>query len=657
MTELIWKDKHDATGRRNAPLQIALPFQTIETVNESAEDRVHSQQLFMQGMDSEWRNRLIWGDKKYVLPSLLEEFAGKVDLIYIDPPFATGADFSFTARIPDSPDSFEYETTEFTKQPSGIEMKAYRDTWSQGLDSYLKWFYETVVYLRELLKESGSIYVHLDYNICHYAKVVLDEVFSSYCFKNEIIWQKLTSAKPQSSTYPNIHDVIYYYSKSAKYIFNKQYLEKNEKLLQTHYRHVDERTGKRYSLDNFTQSGQGEPRQFGDQILAPPPGKHWIWSQERINAALEENLIVFSSSGMPYVKRFYEDTKGHMAEDIWLDLNPVNPMAKERVGYPTQKPESLLERIIKTSSNEDDLILDCFCGSGTTAAVAEKHGRRWITSDLGRFAIHTTRKRLLEISELKPFVVQNLGKYERQVWQSAEFGEDNIRRQLNYRSFVLELYHANPLQGYSWLHGLKNGRMVHVGAVDSPVTESDVTNLAIEFRQSIGKGMDSPTSNGIDILGWDFAFELNELAKIKAQEAGLDIKFKKIPLDVMDPRAVKEGDIQFFELAALEVKQSITNKKLLLELANFIIPQDELPEEVRDKISHWQQWVDYWAVDWNYQNDTFHNQWQSYRTRKDQTLILKASYSYEDTGIYTVMIKVVDILGNDTTKMIKVEVR
>jgi adenine-specific DNA-methyltransferase len=168
MTELIWQGKYDENGKRTAPLRVSLPFQTVETINESSMERQRMLDLFSAGRDSDWRNRLIWGDKKYVLPSLLDEFAGKVNLIYIDPPFNVGADFSFTATIADHPDTDEDETSEFLKQPSLIEQKAYRDTWGRGMESYLQWFYETIIILRDLLAENGSIYVHLDWHVSHY---------------------------------------------------------------------------------------------------------------------------------------------------------------------------------------------------------------------------------------------------------------------------------------------------------------------------------------------------------------------------------------------------------------------------------------------------------------------------------------------------------
>ena len=306
----------------------------------------------------------------------------------------------------------------------------------------------------------------------------------------------------------------------------------------------------------------------------------------------------------------------------------------EAVGYPTQKPEALLDRIIKASSNEGDLVLDCFCGSGTTAAVAEKLNRRWIACDLGRFAIHTTRKRLLSIPNVRPFVVQNLGKYERQQWAGAQFGDAPstafggppppprggglAARQRAYVEFILKLANAAPLNGYSWLHGVKSGRMVHVGAVDAPVSVGDVTQIAAEFRRAIGTGKDAPKTNGVDVLGWDFAFELNEIAKQQAAAANIQMRFLRIPRDVMDKRAVDEGDIKFFELAALSVDVTTQKRNVWLKLKDFIIPPDDVPEEARRAVKHWSQWIDYWAVDWDNKSDTFHNEWQAYRTRKDK---------------------------------------
>jgi len=235
MVELTWQGKYDADGKRTAPLRLQLPFQTVETVNESAQQRQMALDLFSAGRPAEWRNRLIWGDKKYVLPALLDEFAGQVDLIYIEPPFATGADFSFQVSVEDE---------RFVKEPSIIEQKAYRDTWGQGLDSYLHWFYETVVLLRELLTENGGIYVHLDYHVSHYAKAILDQVFGNENFMSEVIWKR-TSAYGSADRYGPIHDTIFYYGKGGKRTWNKPITEYDDSYIRRFYRKEDE-DGRRY---------------------------------------------------------------------------------------------------------------------------------------------------------------------------------------------------------------------------------------------------------------------------------------------------------------------------------------------------------------------------------------------------------------------------
>ena len=228
MTELIWEGKYK-DGKKATPIRISLPFQTIETVNESAQQRQKTLDFFAADPATvyirEWRNRLIWGDKKYVLPSLLPEFAGKVSLIYIDPPFNVGADFSFTATIPDNPETDEDESAQFVKEPNIIEQKAYRDTWGKGLDSYMQWFYETCLLLKELLTEDGSIYVHLDWHIGHYVKILMDEVFGEDYFRNEIVWCYQGTGK-YPKQYKRKHDTIFFYTKRDEWLFNAREIGK-----------------------------------------------------------------------------------------------------------------------------------------------------------------------------------------------------------------------------------------------------------------------------------------------------------------------------------------------------------------------------------------------------------------------------------------------
>jgi adenine-specific DNA-methyltransferase len=672
MTELIWDGKYK-DGRRQGPVRISLPFQTIETVNESAQDRQRTLELFMAGRETEWRNRLIWGDKKYVLPSLLSEFAGKVNLVYIDPPFNTGGDFAFTATIPGYPELEEDETTRFVKEPSILEQKAYRDTWGVSvkdrargvsqLDSYLKWFYETVALLKDLLAENGSIYVHLDWHIGPYCKVLLDEIFGAERCLNEIVWKR-TSARSDSHSYNHIHDTIFLYAKSDKFHFNLQHTPYDEDYIEGFYRFVEEGTGRKFRVSDLMAAGtrKGSSGQPWRGIDPNVRGNHWKYTIEKLDQLGREGRIYWprKEKGVPGYKRYLDEMPGVALQSVWTDISPIAAQAAENANYATQKPEALLERIVKASSDEGDLVLDCVVGSGTSAVVSEKLRRRWIACDLSRFAVHTTRKRLLGISGVRPFVVQNLGKYERQAWQVAEFptnGDNGLQQQRQreaaYRTFILDLYHAAPLSGNAWLHGTKGGRMAHVGAVDAPVTLADVKAIARETWKAIGSNKGAITKAGVDILGWEFAFELNELAKQVAAESRIDVAFKKIPREVLDRRAVDQGDVRFFELGALSLEVKQRRREATLKLTDFVIPTDDIPDEARKAIKHWSQLIDYWAVDWDFKGDTFHNQWQTYRTSKEPRIELDTKYTYPGPGKYTIVVKVIDILGNDTTKTLE----
>jgi len=651
MTELIWDGKYK-DGKKQGPVRIALPFQTIETVNESAQDRRRNLELFASGRSTEWRNRLIWGDKKYVLPSLLAELAGKIDLIYIDPPFDTGADFSFTATIPEA----DSEGIEFTKQPSLLEQKAYRDTWGvdpedrqrgvTSTDRYIKWFYETAIILRELLAENGTLYVHCNQTMLPFLRGALDDLFGleKPHERRDLALREQTEVQ-LSKLLPRDWECVLVYARSiGNQTFHHQLVPVKEVQQQA--------------------------------VVAWDP-----IAKKRIAKRDESGDII------------YETRTEKLMGSVWT-IPIVHPIAHERTGYDTQKPEPLLEGILKVSSNEGDLVLDCFVGSGTTAAVAEKLGRRWIACDIGRFAIHTARKRLLGIRGLKPFVVQNLGKYERQAWQVAEFPsngknylEEQHQREAAYRRFILDLYRATPIAGHAWLHGTKGGRMVHVAAVDAPVTQADVKAIARETWKAIGTGKggggekkegsfagaqddkarkaegsfagaqdDRGMKAAVDILGWEFALEVNELAKNVAAESRVDVSFKKIPREVLEKKAVEQGDVRFFELGALSVDAKAKGRELTLKVTDFVIPTDDIPEEARKAIKHWSQLIDYWAVDWDFKDDTFHNQWQAYRTRKEPKIELETKYEYKEGGKYQVVVKVIDILGNDTTKTVEVVV-
>ena len=524
---------------------------------------------------------------------------------------------------------------ELDYQPNLIEQIAYRDTWGGGLDTYLGWMYETLTFLRELLAESGSIYVHCDWRTSHYIKAQMDLLFGYENFRNEVVWAYGgRGGKAVAGQFPRNHDVVFMYSNSGNSTYNAVYepVVHNVNNLPSHIRIDDD----------------------GSAFYTSPRGNY---TDESVARLRQEGRIFETRTGSIRIKYFLEHIEDRVIEpkligDVWDTIpDMMHAPLQERLGYPTQKPETLLERVINASSNAGDLVLDCFVGSGTTAAVAEKLGRRWIASDMGRFAISTTRKRLLGIPNVKPFYVQNLGHYERQQWQSAETERD-------YRDFILQLYRAEPVRGYQWLHGAKAGRMVHIGAVDAPVAIDDVQRVVDEFAGVVGSGAAAPTTAGVDLLGWDFGLEVDTAARELADRAGVGIRLLRIPCEVMDAKAVAAGDIHFFELAALSVdcKTNRRRRSVALALQDFTMPLDGVPPQVKDAVQHWSQWIDYWAVDWDYQNDTFNNQWQSYRTRQDPQLQRAVTHTYESRGQHTVVVKVIDILGNDTTRRLEVSV-
>jgi len=686
-TELVWPGKYDEDGNLVPSRRVSLPFQVIERVNETRatreqreEERAgHVATLFDYWRADEeqkadpgdgWRNKLIWGDNLYVMSSLLEHFAGQVDLVYIDPPFATGADFSF--RTPIGEEDFE-----LSKDQSLIEEKAYRDTWGRGLGSYLRMLQQRLILIRDLLKPTGSLYVHLDYHVGHYAKAVLDEVFSPGNFRAEIVWKR-KDAQSFASGYGVIHDTILYYASSDEFTFNKVFLPLSDETADTWYRYeevaetdVINRLGQQISAGTVRRYNKADISAPGDRAGTaahyewkgwfPPPGRHWSYIRDVMEQLECEGRLIYSSSGRVYEKRYLDESKGTPLQTLWIDISQLRGMSKrsrgsEWQGFETQKPEALLERIITVSSNQGDLVADFFCGSGTTLAVAEKSGRRWIGCDMSRFAIHTTRKRLMEIPDARPFEILNLGQYERQVWQGITFGGERQPRQMlifEYLKFILNLYGAQPLAGTQHLHGKKGSAMVHVGAVDAPVTIDEINDCLAECRAMKQKEL--------HVLGWEWEMGLANLMVDQAKAQGINLLLLAIPREVMEQQAVEKGDIHFYELAYLEVEIKPSRKKrsFRVTLTDFVIPNDELiPPEVREKIRKWSDYVDYWAVDWDFQNDTFVNGWTSYRTRRARTLQLKTDpYVYDAPGTYRILVKVIDIFGNDTSQVFEIEVK
>ena len=610
-TELVWPGKYNADGTLKEAPRVNLPFQVIETVNESRATREATRggvqtSLFdiYEGSEGDtfeegWKNKLIWGDNLLVMGSLLEKFAGKIDLIYIDPPFATGADFSFSTPIGQS-------GTELFKEQSLIEEKAYRDTWRNGTDSFIVMICERLRLMRDLLAANGTIFVHCDWRVSALIRLALDELFGRENHLNQIQWHFRRWPTP-AREWQKMHNTIYVYTKcKGSHVFNKEFRERSEE--------TRKRWGRSKIVASHDESGTRVPSDYGKG----------------------------ESPGAPL-------------DDIW-DIPIIAPVANERVGFPTQKPEALLHRIIETSSNTGSLVADFFCGSGTTLAVAEKLGRRWLGCDLGRWGIHLTRKRLLGIENCKPFEVLNLGKYERQYWQGVTFGESKDkpiteRALYEYLAFVLKLYGAAPVAGMTHLHGRKDKAMVHIGAVEAPVTIDEI-DAAIEECLRL-------TQKNLHVLGWEWEMGLYDLMVTAARNKGVTLLLLQIPREVMEQQAVDKGDVRFFELAYLQAKIESKNLTVEVALEDFVIPNSELiPDEVRDKVKKWSDYIDYWAIDWDFQNDTFMQGWVAYRTRKQRKLPLFSDpHNYEKPGKYRVLIKVIDIFGNDTSQAFDVDVK
>ena len=418
--ELVWN------GKTRDVCTTVLPFQTLEHVDEPREETKTQGELFdARGRQTQgWTNKLIWGDNKLILSSLKAgalrrqiEDAGGLKLIYIDPPFDVGADFSMDIEIGG-------ET--FHKEPNLLEQIAYRDTWGRGADRFISMIYERLILMRDLMHPEGSIYLHCDWRLVRALRIVMEEVFGH--FENIISWKRSALAAGVKAQWRNSQDFILYFSRSGSHTFNPQFGEYSESIQAALFS-----TGTKEVLPTGADPRKRqEHRETGEPWRGIDPGKrgkngmHWLKNPKLLEELDREGLIYWpkKDGGTPRLKYYEVEAKGVYVSDFWGDIDVINSMATEFQGYTTQKPEALLERIIKASSDEGDLVADFFCGSGTTAAVAEKLGRKWIATDLGKFAIHTTRKRLIGVQrELKAadknfraFEVLNLGRYERQAY-------------------------------------------------------------------------------------------------------------------------------------------------------------------------------------------------------------------------------------------------
>lgn len=609
-----------------------------------------------------WLNRLCYGDNLLVMQALLNgdpatglpSMRGMIDLIYIDPPYDSKADYRSKITLPG---------VDVELNPTVLEQTAYSDTWKDGTVSYLKMMYPRLVLMRELLSDKGSIYVHLDWHIGHYVKILMDEIFGKDKFVNEIVWQR-TGAQNNATSYGTNFDNILIYCKTKNYIWNPQFSEYTAEDIQEYFKKEKE-TGKLYRLNNPTGQGyQNQTRNFGKGNILPPANRHWSIEQKEIDRLLACNRIVFTKSGYPFIKKYIDELPGKNIQSIWTDCIPPRK-SPELTGYQTQKPEKLLERIIKASSNEDSIVADFFAGSGTTGAVAEKLGRRWIMSDMGKPATMIMRKRLVDIPS-KPFLYQCIGDYQQETFASnKEFKTVGALAQV-----VLNLYGAIPFTNEDAPRNLgyiKDKQTLVL--VDSPnrVTGRSMLKRALELKENYLGGW-----NKVIVLGWNFAFDIADTIR-ELNNPSLEVLV--IPPDLLDKlrtksnyaKLVQNKTIRFVSLQYLDIKKPFTEpissdvETLHVELNNYVVlSPDALPLDDANKAKLQGvidkdplSLIEYWSIDPNYDGETFRSKWQDYRenTEHEQNnlrVLTKAVFPVATLPVgqkRKVCVKAVDVFG------------
>jgi adenine-specific DNA-methyltransferase len=712
--ELVWN------GKTNEVTNVVLPFQTIEIVDEAREEKVAKLQsnLFDSAgrQSGGWTNKLIWGDNKLILSSLKSgplrqdiEAQGGIKLIYIDPPFDVGADFSMDIAIGDAT---------LTKSPSVIEELAYRDTWGKGADSFIAMIYERLSLMRDLLSEDGSIYVHCDWRVNSYMRLILDEIFGQKNFLNQIIWSYEGTQSPSLIKLAQKHDSIFRYAKNIDLI----------KPNSLYYEHEVPLT---YSTLKKDHKGYFRIQGFGD------------YSEASIQKFELEGRVYHTAKGTRYLKHYIQERNGKLFKqkkqsDVWTDITQLGTaIQKEKLDYPTQKPEKLLARIIETDSRPGDLVADFFNGSGTTTAVAEKLGRKWIGSDLGKFSIHTARKRMISVQrELKSenksyraFEILNLGKYERQYYigetingRSEDTKQIEAQRDRAFVELITRAYMAEKVEGFRTFVARKDARLVAIGPVNMSVSRLFVDEI---LKEAVEKQITK-----VDLLAFDFEMGMGDSSRDDAKNKGIDLALKQIPRDVFDKRAVEKNQVVFNDVSYIEVKPIVKGKgkaqTVSIELTDFsvhynqdagndiegqmkpgttkvIVRDGQVIKLHKDKDNEimsqdiltkkWSDWIDYWSVDFDFESkkeivrvkklyaeqvdlsgDTtdneleldeyeaqwtgsyiFENEWQSFRTKKDRSIELNSVTRELTPGrSYKIAVKVVDIFGNDTVKVIEI---
>lgn len=681
MPELNWNGKRDRQGGDVPVDRLAGSFRDWEVIGGrgSGPDEAES---------SGWRNRLVWGDRVAVLRSLLPELESKVDLVYLDPPFFTGAEYRYRAVGP------EPGAGNGRDVPRRL---AYSDQWPDGLDSYLQWIYETALPVRRLLADHGSLFVHVDWRAAAYVRCALDEVFGPERLRNEIVWAYGgRGAKAVGGQFPRNHDAILWYGKTRS----------------TKYRPL--RIVRRLSTDQARRAGFRRD-ESGRWFKTSPRGDYTDLSVARLEAA---GRIHRTRGGTIRVKYYLDQEGEHVVDgaqvgDVWTDIaDAMHLPAGEKTGYPTQKPERLLERVLLACTEEGDLVLDCCCGSGTAAAVAERLRRRWIAADSSAVAVHATRQRLLTSGRLRPFVVQARDGSHRQ-------GAGDEAREAVLRERVLGRFGARPIDrtGSAGPHGLAEGphgpRVVYVGRSDAPITLDEVRAAAAALETLMeaacsrqrreplpdplagredNRALTSPgdaaacliealalaSRNGpderraveLDVLGRDFAFDAAAAAEA-LRSRQIDARFHVVLEEALSGAAAAASRPAFAEPPSLSisVKTSISSsagsrldaaerhdRMVCLTLDRFT-PSSLCGAESAGGGDLRVDGLACWAVDWDHRGGVFRDQWCWVRASGGEAPATTAVHSYGTPGERVIAVKGVDLLGVAALRTVVVAVR
>lgn len=570
-----------------------------------------------------WRNKIFWGDNLQVMSHLLKGFRGKVDLIYIDPPFDSKADYKKRIKLKGGLAEGDQ---------SSFEEKQYGDIWNN--DEYLQFLYERLVLLRELLTDSGSIYVHCDANRGHYIKCLMDEVFGAGNFRNEIIWKR-TSARADSNTYNHVHDTVFFYTKSDSFIWHKQFTEHSEAYLKSKYSSID-KNGRKYRLDNIT-SPNPRPNMTYEWKGFQPPANGWRYSQEKMAELDAQGRIWYpdDKSKRPQLIRYLDESDGRPLDSVWTDIFPVNSQASDRLDYPTQKPVDLLERIINASSDVGSLVFDCFMGSGTTQEAAMRLGRRFIGADINLGAIQTTVKRLVGVSDdLRQKGLEGEVKYFTGFELHNVNHYDIFRNPVQAKELLIEALEVQRLEFSTVFDGEKDGRMVKIMPVNRIATRADLNELiaGFDYKAWERKQIESPNRpvEKITLVCMGHEPDLAAQLEIAAKPFKIDVEV----VDILRDKA----DLEFKRDS--QAKVSIKKGELVIEKFYPMNLLQKLSLQ-KESVEDWKELVESVLIDWNYDGAVLQPAVVDIPGKNE---LVKGAYSVpQDAG--TIRVKITDLLS------------